>query len=60
MTFKDGKVDGLGETYWGNGVLFVSATYKDGKLDGLWENYNTVGKLLQKCFYENGTKSYCE
>ena len=43
--WKDGKPDGLWESYHENGQLSSKGHYKDGKRDGLWKFYYEDGQL---------------
>lgn len=50
---KDGKLDGLYETWYESGKPWVRCTYKDDKYDGLFEAWNESGKLLVRCTYKD-------
>ena len=54
--YKDGKLDGLWESYWGNGQLYYRCNFKDGKLDGLWEEFDKNGNLTETENYKDGKK----
>ena len=51
---KDGKRDGLFETYHENGQLQAKGNLKDDKRDGLSEEYYENGQLKLKENYKNG------
>jgi len=53
---KNGKKDGLFETYHPNGTLFEKGCYKNGLPNGIFECYDEQGHLLNKKFYDNGQK----
>ena len=65
-SYKNGKRNGLKETYYENGQLRSSQNYKHGKLNGLWESYYENGQLKYSAnwkgsfydksytYYENG------
>ena len=53
---KDGKKDGLWETYYEDGKLSSNRNYKNGKRDGLWETYYEDGQLSRKFNYKNNKK----
>lgn len=53
-TLKEGKPDGLYESWNESGKPWVRCTYKDGKYDGLFEAWNESGKLLVRCTYKDG------
>lgn len=52
-TLKEGKPDGLYESWHESGKPWVRCTYKDGKYDGLFEAWNESGKLLVRCTYKD-------
>ena len=54
--FKDGKIDGLFETYNENGQLKEKAVYKDNKRNGLVETYNENGQLKEKAVFKDYKK----
>ena len=54
--YIDGKLDGLWESYWGNGQLYYRCNFKDGKLDGLWEEFDKDGNLTKTENYKDGKK----
>ena len=43
--YKDGKLDGLSESYYENGQLHIRWNTKDGKQEGLFESYHENGQL---------------
>ena len=53
-TIKNGKPDGLWETYYWNGQVHTSSIYKDGILNGLHEWYYENGQLWFEENYKNG------
>ena len=54
---KDGKLEGLSESYYENGQLMESNNYKNGKPeDGPEYTYMSSGKLLMSQNYKNGKK----
>jgi len=52
--FKDGKEDGLFESYYKKGQLEFKINYKDGKQDGLSEGYYKNGQLQYKYNFKDG------
>ena len=57
-TYKEGKEDGVWETYYSNGQLRYKRTWKDGKEDGVWEDYYKNGQLEIKKTYKEGKLKY--
>ena len=53
---KDGELDGVWESYYGNGQLRWKENYKDGELDGVWESYYGNGQLRERENYKDGEK----
>ena len=53
-TYKDGKKDGLEESFYENGQLEYQKNYKDGKEDGLFEGFYENGQLKFKLLFKNG------
>ena len=47
-SFKNGKREGLWETYYESGQLWYTSNYKDGGLDGLQVEYYQNGQLKEK------------
>ncbi|MDA9969053.1 hypothetical protein N9E63_03520 [Polaribacter sp.] len=54
--YKDGKEDGLYESYYKNGQLRSKVNWKDGKEDGLLELYYENGQLESKQNYKDGKR----
>jgi len=54
INYKDGRYDGLYETYHKNGQLDVKTNYNDGEYDGLYEEWLDDGRLLRKEHYKDG------
>ena len=52
--YKEGKKDGLFESYYENGQLDYKENFKDGKQDGLYESYYKNGQLNYKTNYKDG------
>lgn len=52
--YKDGKKDGLEESFYRNGRLHFRVNYKDGQEDGLTEYFHTNGKLKSRATYKDG------
>ena len=59
-SLKDGKFDGLYESYWENGQLQVKGTIKegdwDGPYDGPYEDYRYNGQLFHKGTMKDGKR----
>jgi len=56
--FKDGKKDGLSESYYENGQLRHKNNFKHGKhIDGLCEIYNENGQLVYKTNHKDGEQN---
>jgi antitoxin component YwqK of YwqJK toxin-antitoxin module len=53
IIYKNGKRDGLCESWYGNGQLFNKCNYKKGKKNGLYEKYYKNGKLDKNCSFKN-------
>lgn len=53
---KNGKPEGMWETYYTNGQLSHKGGYKNGEREGLWEYYFDNGKLSGKGVYKNGIR----
>ena len=51
---KDGELDGVWESYYGNGQLRERENYKDGEKDGVSESYYENGQLNEKRIYKDG------
>ena len=56
VNYKDGKQDGLWESFYENGKLWSRVNYKDGELDGLWESYYDSGESKVQSCYKNDVK----
>ena len=54
--WKNGKLDGLFESFHENGQLCERRNYIDGELDGLQEGYHENGQLVERRNYKNGKK----
>jgi antitoxin component YwqK of YwqJK toxin-antitoxin module len=55
--FKDGKKDGISETFWNNHQLKSKSHFKEGLLDGFDEAYfSENGSLIWKTAYKEGKK----
>ncbi|MEH6469104.1 MAG: hypothetical protein V7725_05780 [Porticoccus sp.] len=52
--YKDGKKDGLEESFYRNGRLHFRVNYKDGQEDGLTEYFHTNGQLKSRVTYKDG------
>ncbi|MBQ0711814.1 MAG: hypothetical protein KBT53_02510 [Porticoccus sp.] len=52
--YKDGKKDGLEESFYRNGRLHFKINYKDGQEDGLTEYFHTNGQLKSRVTYRGG------
>ncbi len=52
--YKNGKLDGLYESFHENNKLAIRSNYKNGKLDGLYEEWWDNGQLATKSNYKNG------
>lgn len=53
---KNGKKEGMWETYFTNGQLSSKGSYKNGESEGLWEVYSSDGGLISKGSYKNGER----
>jgi antitoxin component YwqK of YwqJK toxin-antitoxin module len=51
---KDGKKQGLSESFHENGKLRIKANYNRGEYDGVLEVYYDNGELWMKSLYKNG------
>ncbi len=61
--YKNGKLDGLFQNFYANGVLQESSMYQDGIKNGISLWYHKTGELLSEFQYKNGvlagsSKSY--
>jgi antitoxin component YwqK of YwqJK toxin-antitoxin module len=54
ITYKDGVLNGLFESFHPNGQLEFRKNYKNGKQDGLYELFSENGQLLDRENYKNG------
>ena len=54
QNYKEGKLDGLNETYYENGQIKHDLNFKDGELDGENISYFENGQLKSKENYEQG------
>ena len=54
MTKKETIKDGLVETFYKNGQLWIRGNYKDGKMDGLYELFHENGQLQEKGNIKDG------
>jgi hypothetical protein len=52
-TYKNGKLDGLYQEWWEEGLLEYRINYKNGDLNGLYEEWWDEDKLWVKCWYKN-------
>jgi hypothetical protein len=52
--WKDGKNDGLTETFYGNGQLRTRVNLKDGKEEGFRELFSPNGVLIERANYKDG------
>ena len=51
--FRDGKLNGIFNTYYSNNKLESEISYRDGKLDGVFKTFYRDGKLHnEKCYKE--------
>jgi len=57
IPLKDGKRDGLHESYYEDGQLKRKTPYKNGKKDGMEEQYYDNGQLEGKMLFINGVTS---
>tara|TARA_Y100000590_G_scaffold460513_1_gene619974 strand:- start:1883 stop:3796 length:1914 start_codon:yes stop_codon:yes gene_type:complete len=61
-SYKNGKKEGLHESFHNNGKLFENGTlhekgsYKNGKKEGLHESFHRNGQLQSRVSYKNGKK----
>ena len=53
---KDGKLDGMVESYYENGQLRERGPFKDGVAEGLSEGYHENGELWVRGRYKDGEK----
>jgi len=53
-TYKNGKIDGLCESWHLSGELFNRCNHKNGKKNGLYEKYYKNGKLAKRFNFKNG------
>jgi len=51
--YKDGKSEGLFQTWYKNGKLHERSNYKNDTRNGLYEYYYTNGQLRERCTYKN-------
>ena len=54
--YKNGKREGLWESYYRNGQLHTKGQYRKGKREGEWEFYYRNGQLECKGYYKNGNQ----
>ena len=54
MTWKNGVLNGLYESYNRNDNLLLRCYYKKGILDSIYEDYNDLGYLNEKYVYKDG------
>ena len=54
--YKNGKREGLWESYYRNGQLHTKGFYRKGKREGEWEFYFRNGQLECKGTYKNGNE----
>lgn len=54
IAFKDGKLDGVFVSHFGNGKVESEVNYKDGKFDGHFRTYYPDGRLHAEKFYKDG------
>ena len=54
ISYKNGKKDGLHESFYENNQFKFGRNYKNGELDGLWVEYYENGQLNTKGDYKNG------
>ena len=54
LTRKDGKQDGLYESWHENGQMWERLTFKNGEFDGLFEEWYLNGKMGERRIYKNG------
>ncbi len=52
--YKEGKKDGLEESFYRNGRLHFRINYKNGQEDGLAEYFHTNGQLKSRATYKDG------
>ena len=52
--YKNGKEDGLWQTFSEKGSLLAEGHYKDGARDGLWQTFYQEGQLYKQGYYKNG------
>lgn len=53
LTFKDGILDGIRESYYPNGQLSRKGQYLNGKLHGKWTAWDEKGNLKYEVHYES-------
>ena len=58
--YKDGKLEGLNETFYENGQLWYRTNYKDGKQEGLGERFHENDQLKEKQNWKDGKKDGLE
>ena len=54
--YKNGKEDGLWESFHDNGQLEYRGNYRDGEPEGPWEFFNEDGNLIGTQMYRNGER----
>ena len=54
--YKDGRRDGVEESYYENGQLEEKITFKDGEPNGTYEEYYENGQLREKRTYKDGNR----
>lgn len=52
---RNGDIEGIYESWYGNGTKAVECEFLHGKLHGLCKRYNTEGEIIEYRTYDNGT-----
>ena len=55
-SIKNGKMEGVYVSYWGDGKLWGKGNYKNGAEEGEWISYYDNGQLSSKGSYKNGKR----
>jgi len=55
-TLRFGKIVGLYEQWWENGIKYGQCEHKNGLADGFCQTWNKNGNKLFECYYKEGKK----
>ena len=54
MTYKRGIMNGLTETFYEDGSLYLKGNSKNGKRDGIWTTYKPDGMIESEELFKDG------